>query len=106
MYSTIMYMRVCKGVSEKNVEQERKKAAIALECMLAIVLYTMEIQTCQESLVIQLLPTTSISKNDCEITMAVKVKPGTRNCKGRSAICWQSRFKTSAVYKREGRAWP
>ena len=51
-------------------------------------------------------PTTSIAEKDCEITMAAKVKPGTRNWKGRSAICWQSRFKTSAIYKREGRAWP
>ena len=44
-------------------------------------------------------PTTSISEKDCEITMAAKVKPGPRNWKDRSAICWQSRFKTSAVYK-------
>ena len=51
-------------------------------------------------------PTTSIAEKDCEITMAAKAKPGTRNWKGRSAICWQSRFKTSAIYKREGRAWP
>ena len=48
----------------------------------------------------------SFSERDCEITMAAKVKPGTRNWKGSSAICWQLRFKTSAVYKREGRAWP
>ena len=33
-------------------------------------------------------PTTSIAEKDCEITMAAKVKPGTRNWKGRSAICW------------------
>ena len=45
-------------------------------------------------------PTTSISEKDCEITMAAKVKPGPRNWKDRSAICWQLRFKTSAVYKR------
>ena len=50
--------------------------------------------------------TTSIAEKDCYITMAAKVKLGTRNWKDRSAICWHSRFKTSAVYKREGRAWP
>ena len=48
-------------------------------------------------------PTTSIAEKD---TMAAKVKLGTRNWKDRSAICLYSRFKTSAVYKREGRAWP
>ena len=48
-------------------------------------------------------PTTSIAEKDSEMA---KVKPGTRNWKGRSAICWHSNFKTSAIYKREGRAWP
>ena len=51
-------------------------------------------------------PTTSIAEKDCEIIMAAKVTPGARNWNCRSAICWQSRFKTSAIYKREGRAWP
>ena len=46
-------------------------------------------------------PTTSIAKRLCEITMAAKVKLGTKNWNGRSAICWQSNFKTCAVYKRE-----
>ena len=53
-------------------------------------------------------PTTSIAEKDCDIniTMVAKVKLGTRNWKDRSAICWHSRFKTTAVYNCEGRAWP
>ena len=54
-------------------------------------------------------PTSNEAPNyvrDREITMAAKFKLETRNWKGRSAIYWQSRFKTSAVYKREGLAWP